>query len=153
MVRLTDVDEPLRSRLAELDCPTPDTRPWVTGPPLDQRRVALLSTAGLHRRGDQLFSHAAADYRVIPGEVGADDLVMSHVSTNFDRTGFAQDLNVVFPIDRLPEMAAEDVIGGVAEFHYSVMGATHPGEMESAVRHLAGMLKKDQVDAVPLVPV
>lgn len=153
MVRLSEIDEPLRSRFAELDCPTFDTRPWVTGPPLEERRVAIISTAGLHRRGDRLFSHSAADYRVIPGEIGADDLVMSHVSTNFDRTGFAQDLNVVFPIDRLREMASEGVIGGVAQFHYSVMGATHPGEMESTVRHLAGMLKKDRVDAVLLVPV
>lgn len=26
---------------------------------------------------------------------------MSHLSINFDRTGFQQDINVVFPIDRL----------------------------------------------------
>jgi hypothetical protein len=30
---------------------------------------------------------------------------MTHVSVNFDRTAFARDANVVFPLDRLNEMA------------------------------------------------
>jgi D-proline reductase (dithiol) PrdB len=60
----------------------------------------MISTAGLHLRGDRPFSLGSDDYRVIPGEVKANDLVMSHVSTNFDRTGFQQDLNVIFPITR-----------------------------------------------------
>jgi len=45
------------------------------------------------------------DYRVIPGDIAARDLVMTHISTNFDRTGFQQDWNVVFPLDRLKELA------------------------------------------------
>ena len=51
---------------------------------------------------------------------------MSHISTNFDRTGFQQDINVVFPVDRLRELAARGTIGSVADFHYSFMGATAP---------------------------
>jgi D-proline reductase (dithiol) PrdB len=78
---------------------------------------------------------------------------MSHISTNFDRTGFQQDHNVVFPIDRLNELAAEGAVGSVASIHYSFMGATHPGKLERTARQLAGMLKQDQVDAVLLVPV
>jgi hypothetical protein len=53
------------------------------------------------------------DYRAIPGAVEARDLVMPHISTNFDRTGFQQDWNVVFPLDRLRELAGEG-IGGSA---------------------------------------
>ena len=34
-----------------------------------------------------------------------DELTMSHVSTNFDRSGFYQDVNTSFPIDRLRELA------------------------------------------------
>jgi hypothetical protein len=41
----------------------------------------------------------------------------------------------------------------VAEFHYSVMGATPPQEMEPAAHELSGMLKADAVDTVLLVPV
>jgi D-proline reductase (dithiol) PrdB len=125
----------------------------VEGPPLSQRRIALITTAGLHRRDDRLFALLSSDYRIIPGNIGANDLVMSHISTNFDRTGFQQDLNVMFPVDRLREMAEEGLIGGVADFHYSFMGATDPNNMEETARHLAGILKKDKVNAVLLVPV
>jgi D-proline reductase (dithiol) PrdB len=93
------------------------------------------------------------DYRVIPGNIEARDLVMTHISTNFDRTGFQQDWNVVFPLDRLKELAAEGIIGSVAAYHYSFMGATDPAEMEPAARNLAVLLKGDRVDAALLVPV
>ena len=54
----------------------------------------------------------------------AGDILTSHVSINFDRAGFQRDLNVIYPIDRLRELAAEGVIGGVAETHFTVMGST-----------------------------
>ncbi len=95
----------------------------------------------------------AADYRVIPGDIVANDLVMSHVSTNFDRTGFQQDWNVVFPLDRLHELAAQGAIGSAAAFHYSFMGATDPKHLEPAAHDLARLLAQDQVNAVCLVPV
>jgi D-proline reductase (dithiol) PrdB len=81
------------------------------------------------------------------------ELVMSHVSTNFDRTGFQRDLNVVFPVDRLRELADEGVIGSVASFHYSFMGASDPADMEADARHLARMLKEDDVTAALQLPV
>ena len=154
MVRTKDLPEPERSHLLKQPCPVFETRPWVGGPPLSERRVALVSTAGLHRRGDRPFTFAPGDhYRVIPGDLQAQDIVMSHVSTNFDHSGFQQDLNVVFPIDRLRELADQGVIGSVADFHYSFMGATDPVQMESAARSIAGLFKKEGVNAVLLVPV
>ncbi|MDP6516429.1 MAG: glycine/sarcosine/betaine reductase selenoprotein B family protein [Alphaproteobacteria bacterium] len=113
----------------------------------------LISTAGLQRRGDREFAIGAVDYRVIPGDIAAGDLIMSHVSTNFDRVGFQQDWNVMFPLDRLREMAAAGKIGSVAAYHYSFMGATEPEAMESTAHQLAGLLKQDRVDAAFLVPV
>jgi D-proline reductase (dithiol) PrdB len=153
MVRLSDLPEWERDYLSSLPCPTFDSDPWVDGPPLAERRIAIISTAGLQRRGDRPFMEGTADFRVIPGNVATGDMVMSHISVNFDRTGFQQDLNVVFPLDRLNELADEGVIGSVADFHYSFMGATDPRDMEPTVRHLAGLLKDDAVDAVLLVPV
>lgn len=41
----------------------------------------------------------------------------------------------------------------MADFHYSVMGATPPEEMERAAHELAGFFKADAVDTVLLVPV
>ena len=153
MVRLSDIPEPSYSHMANLACPTFDTVAFVGGPPLRERRVAVISTAGLQRRGDRPFGIGATDFRVIPGDLPAAELVMSHVSTNFDRTGFQQDLNVVFPIDRLNELAAAGVIGSVAGYHYSFMGASDPATMEPEARHLAGLLKADGVDAALLLPV
>lgn len=153
MARLQDLPEPLRSHLAHLPCPSFETTPWAPGPPLNQRRVALVSTAGLHRRGDVPFTGHSGQYRVIPGEVQASDLVMSHISANFDRSGFQQDWNLVFPLERLRELAAEGTIASLAGYHYSFMGATEPEQMEGPAAELAGLLARDQVNAVLLVPV
>ena len=154
MVRLDQMPEGQRKHLKELPCPTFETHPWVEGPPLSERRVAIVSTAGLHRREDRPFTSEPGDYyRVIPGEIKASELFMSHMSTNFDHTGFQQDWNVLFPIDRLREFAKEGIIGSVADFHYSFMGALDPMQMEKDARDLASILKGDHVDALLLVPV
>jgi D-proline reductase (dithiol) PrdB len=154
MVRLETMSEEERKHLVEAECPTYETHPWVEGRPLSERRAALVSAAGLHRRNDRPFTRDAGDYyRVIPGNVKGGDLVMTHLSINFDRSGFQQDLNVIFPVDRLRELAEEGVIGSVADFHYSFMGAHEPKNMEKQAREVAGLLKKDKVDAVLLLPV
>ena len=153
MARLDQFPEPMRSHLADLPCPSFPTTPWATGPDLSKRRVALISTAGVHRRGDRPFESMSGDYRLIPGGIPAGDLVMTHISTNFDRTGFQQDWNVVFPLDRLRELAQEGIIGSVADYHYSFMGAIDPVPMEPKAREVAKLLLKDGVDAVLLVPV
>jgi len=153
MARLEDLPEDLRPYIENLECPRYDTRPWVDGPPLRERRVAMISTAGLQCRGDRPYAHDAIDYRVIPGDVLANDLVMSHISTNFDRTGFQQDYNVVFPLDRLRELVEEGVIGSLADYHYSFMGSTTPDRFEPTVEKLVPILKGDGVNAVLLIPV
>ena len=155
MVRLADLpDWDARDKLEKVKELTGfGARPWVRPPPLARCRVAIVTTAGLHRRGDRPFGPSATDYRVIRGDTRAADLVMSHQSVNFDRTGFQEDHNVAFPIDRLHELAREDAIGSVAAFHYSFMGATQIRQLEAKARELAGLLKKDSVDAVLLTPV
>ena len=140
-------------RYAGLECPDFVTRPWVKGPPLAQRRVAIVSSAGLVLRGEQPFRGRDADYRAIPGTVAASELLCSHISINFDRTGFQEDANVVFPLDRLNELVAAGEIGSVAATHYSFMGATDPVQMVEGAREVAGRLKADQVDAVLLTSV
>ena len=153
MVHLRQMPEHLRDALVNRELPDFGATPWTTPKPLAQCRVALISTAGLHRREDPPFVAGAGDYRIILDSTDMDDLLMSHLSTNFDRTGFFQDVNTAFPIDRLHELDAEGVIGSSASRHYSFMGATPPMMMEPVARDLAGILKHDQVDAVLLVPV
>jgi len=133
-------------------CGPPGETPVASGPALDQRRAAIISTAGLTHRGDRPFGMGAVDYRVVPTDA-ADDLVITHLSTNFDRTGFQQDMNVMFPLQRLQQMANAGEIGSVAEFHYTFMGASDPATMKESADQIAGLLKQDKVDAVLLVPV
>ena len=147
-MRAADVPESLAQREAPVYEPTPA----VAGKPLHQRRIAIISTAGLMQRGDTPFNIQAADYRIIDTE-SDQDLLMSHVSTNFDRTGYVQDHNVVFPVDRLREKAAAGEIGSVARYHYSFMGALPPTSMEPAANQLARTLRGDEVDGLILVPV
>lgn len=153
MARLTDFDDLGRDYYESMPMPRFDSNPWSPAKAIRTARIAMISTAGLQRRGDRSFSVDSADYRLLPSDLKAADLVMSHISTNFDRTGFQEDHNVVLPIDRLNELAANGEIGSVASIHYSFMGATHPDKLERTARSLAGLLKQDNVDAVLLVPV
>ena len=155
MARLTDFSEAERKHHLEKirDLPDFGWTPYVPGPPLHERRVAIVTTSGVHVRGDRPFDIGAADYRVVPGDTPAGNLLMSHVSVNFDRSGFQEDVNVVFPFDRLHELKAEGVVGSISDFHYSFMGAAPIRALEPKARELAALLKKDRVDAVLLTPV
>ena len=136
------------------DCPAFDSEPFVECPPLARCRIAVVTTAGLHLAGQENFALRDTGYRVLPGNVTAGDLVMSHSSVNFDRTGLQQDLNVVFPIDRLRELERYGEIGALASYHYSLMGAGwEPHEIEATATELAGLLEEDAVNAALLVPV
>ena len=153
MVKLSELPALHRERYLEMEVPSFADTPWADCPPLVDSRICIVSTAGLHRRDDHPFEGYAADYRVIPGDADMNDLVMSHLSTNFDRTGFFQDVNVAFPIDRLRELCDAGVIGALSEHHFSFMGAAPPTAMEPVVEQLVGILRADRVDAVLLVPV
>ncbi len=127
---------------------------WVEAPPLTEATVAVVSTAGMHRRSDERFRPGAIDYRIIPGDVDFADVVLSHISANFDRSAFQQDPNIMFPLDRLREMADAGEIGGVANWHYSFMGALpDPSRLEETGTEVGRLLAADGVDVVLLVPV
>lgn len=153
MVRLSDLPDISRQFLIDFDCPVMEGRPWVEGPPLAERRMAIVTTAGLQRRDDPPFYLGANDYRVIPGDTKGGDLVMTHASINFDRSGFQEDVNVAFPVDRMGELEADGTIGSLGNYHYGFMGATHPEQMKPAAEKVAGLLKDDGVDSVLLLGV
>jgi D-proline reductase (dithiol) PrdB len=153
MVRMTDLPPPTQTGMANLDCPQFERKPFVSGPPLAERRIAVVTSAGLVRRGERPFTSGDVDYRILPGDTPAPEILLTHVSVNFDRTGFERDINVVYPVERLRAMAEAGTIGSVAATHYSFMGASDPRGMEANVRTVAGLLKADKVDAVLLTPV
>ena len=56
---------------------------WITPRPLEQATVAIVSTAGLHRRIDPPFTVGSLDYRLIPGDTEFEDLVLSPYQRQF----------------------------------------------------------------------
>jgi D-proline reductase (dithiol) PrdB len=153
MVSMNKLTEHYQKLLGGLECPTFESEPWVNPGPLADRRVTLISSGGIHHRDEPPFKGGDFGYRTIPADSDPKDIVMSHVSVNFDRTAFQQDLEAIFPLALLADMAADGTIGSVATDHYSFMGATDPLKMEDDARELAGRLKADNVDTAILIPV
>ena len=147
-------DAAMRSYVDGLPVPEYDTTPFVVSRPLPDATVAIVTTAAIHKVGDEGFSAGDVGFRVI--ERDARDLRLGHWSPNFDRTGFAADLDVVFPIDRLEELAERGVIGAVAPRHYAFAG--NQDDSVTRVRLDSGptaakQLRDDGVDVVLLTPV
>lgn len=151
--RLQDIPQPTRDAIATLAISEPTTSPWVTPRRLAEGRIAILTSAALHRRTDLPFPAGTAEFRELPSTLAPADMLMTHISINFDRIGFQRDVNVAYPIDRQNEFAAERAIGSVAPTHYSVMGSTDPATMAATADGIAGRLKQEAVDAVLLCPV
>lgn len=137
----------------ELDCPSFPVPAWEPVRDLNSRTVAIISSAGLHTRTDSPFRGGDAHYAPIPDATPDADVLMSHVSVNFDRSAFYQDVNAVLPRRALHTMATAGEIGAVAKTHYSFMGATDPRDMENDARALAAKLHEEGTDTALLVPV
>ena len=153
MVRLADVPEPERSYMAGLECTPYKGKPFTQAEPPNQRHVAIVSSAGLIVRGQRPMLSNDVGYRAIAAEVADGDILCSHVSVNFDRTGFQQDINVMLPRDRLNELEADGSIGKAADTHYAFMGATHPDKLEDKAREVGRSMLALGVNTVVLAPV
>ena len=153
MARTEDIPEPTRSAILALEVPPSATHPFVAPRPLAKHRVAMVTSAALIRRGDAPFPAGSGEFRTLPSGLPAGELLMSHVSINYDRIGWQHDLNTIYPIDRLRELAAEGVIAGVADTHYSVMGSTDPRAMADSAAAMAAAMHAEGVTAVVLSPV
>ncbi|MEM7220965.1 MAG: glycine/sarcosine/betaine reductase selenoprotein B family protein [Pseudomonadota bacterium] len=155
MVRLSDLPEYEREHLLDKNGPPlGPPRFHRSDKPLGDMRVALITTAGLHFRDDAAFHVVDSGFRPIPAEADTGDLVMSHSSVNFDKSGFAADVELVLPLRRLHELAAQGVVGSVADLHFSFMGAgLEPAAYADSAAQVAGLLQADAVDAVFLTPV
>ena len=151
MTKITEMPAVARGFISNLDLPVVDEPAWVNPSPPRKRRVSVVTTAAVSKRGDKPFSWLARDHRVF--NKNDRDLVMTHVAVEFDRSAWQQDLNVIIPLDRLEEMANDGEIGSVADEHYSFMGAADPVTMEKSARDVARKMKQEGVDTVFLIPI
>ena len=151
MTKISEMPAVARGFISNLELPIVEERAWTTPSPSAQRRVSVVTTAAISKRGDKPFSWLARDHRVF--HKTDRDLVMTHVAVEFDRSAWQQDLNVIVPLDRLEEMAQAGEIGSVADEHYSFMGAADPVTMEKSAREAAKRMKLEGVDTVFLIPI
>ncbi|MEO5842442.1 MAG: glycine/sarcosine/betaine reductase selenoprotein B family protein [Acidimicrobiales bacterium] len=151
---LGSTDDQIRRGVNDLDVFDFGGTACSCAPRLDAARVAIVTTAGLRNDGAGTWADGQG-YVVLDDRDR--DLVLAHVSPNFDRVGVAADLNVVYPVDRLHELVASGVIGSVASQHISFMGA-QPDHTLTTLRLDTGpaaarILADDGVDVVLLTPV
>src|SRR6476620_11444674 len=124
MPRLDRLPEINRNTLLTAPVPLNDGAPCTPlTKPLNQARVALVTSAGLHLRGDTPFVSGDQSYRVIASDAPASEIIPSHSSIGFDHVPFQRDLNVTFPVDRLRELQERGEIGSLARDFFSFMGA------------------------------
>ena len=152
---MTGGDAAMRAYSAQQPVPEFDSPAFtLLGKLLSEARVAIVTSAALHRPDQDRFAPADTSFRAL--DRTDRDLVLGHWSPNFDHSGFQLDVNVVYPIDRLEEFAAEDVIGDAAPRHFAFAG--NQPETVSEVRldtgpACAAELLADGVDVVVLTPV
>jgi len=90
--------------------------------PLREARVMIVTSSGVHLGDDPPFNHPNdMTFRRIPHGTPPEGLRPSH-PTPVRRPGEA-DINVVFPYQRLDELAREGLIGGVTDYHLSMLGS------------------------------
>ena len=151
MVLIPEMTAVGRGFISRLEKYTFDNPAWTVPKEASSRRVSIVSSAAISKRGDKPFSWLANNHRVI--EKDNLDLVMTHVAVEYDRTAWQQDINTILPIDRLEEMAKNNEIGSVSNEHYSFIGSSDPIKMERSAKEVAERMKDDAVDTVFLVPV
>jgi D-proline reductase (dithiol) PrdB len=123
--------------------------------PLNECKLALLTTGGLHLKSDKPFDtkHKEGDcsYRLLPGKMTHKDIMVTHES--YDHKFVNADLNCVFPIDRMREYVKRGRIKSLSEEHYSFMGHIYVTYdlMKNSLK-VGKLLKKLGVDVAFLTP-
>lgn len=137
---------------SEIFVPITPTPVWTpVTKELHAMRVALASAAGIHLKRDPRFNLAGdTGYRIIPGDVTPEELTVSH--GGYDNADVNKDINCMFPITRLQELAKEGFIQEVAPEHFGFMGGggDQTAFAEKTGPEIAEKLKEEGVDAVVL---
>ncbi len=126
--------------------------PWTPlHRPVSEATLALVTTSGVHLRRDPPFNPSSdPSFRVIPVTAEPGDLAITHQA--YDRGDAQRDINLVFPLQRLRELAAAGVIGRLAPEHYGFGLVDRGTALIGPGREVAGRLSDASVDLALLVP-
>ncbi|MGE3912167.1 MAG: glycine/sarcosine/betaine reductase selenoprotein B family protein [Chloroflexota bacterium] len=142
------------------DVPTLRPEPAMPRPlakPLAEATIALVTSAALSMPDQPPMDgpNIEGDYTIRVLDRDADSRSLKIWHTHFDISTAQEDVNVVYPIDRLKELAAEGVIGAVAPQAVSFMGYfSNVFRMRDEVAPAVVKVVKDAgADGAILVPV
>ena len=132
----------------------PVTPPPVWAPvkkPLSEMKVAIATAAGVHHKSDKRFNLSGDfTYRRVTDDMPSGELMVSH--GGYDNGDVNKDINCMFPIDPLHQLAKDGVIGSVSDVHIGFMGGGGNQEKfkNETGPEIAVILKDHNVDAVVL---
>lgn len=136
---------------------------------LSECKVGYISLAGVYARGQKPFNIAPSavseqlrrqrfktrgdwSYREIRRDADAGELEAAHAY--YDHADADEDINCVFPMDRLVELEYENVVASLNDVHFSLMGYVPEWQLieSGAARQIGDKLEKARVDVVFLSP-
>jgi len=126
------------------------------GKPLAESRLAFVSTAGVQPKGTLPFDvvHPVGDYsfRRVPSTAEPAELEIHQLK--YPTAGANRDLNVIFPVERLQELATEGVVGGLTADFFSFIGYNmDPERLERTLaEEIAGAVAASAADIALLAP-
>jgi D-proline reductase (dithiol) PrdB len=116
---------------------------------LNECRIALVSTSGAYAEGMQPFSENDLSFRLIPADTNVRNI--RFVPGHFDTSKGAEDANIMFPLDRLRELAANGEVRTIAEHHVSMGLTTELRKLKETVSwDIAEAVMKMRPDVVVL---
>src|SRR5580704_3026508 len=125
--------------------------------PLSEARLTLISSCGVHSKSDPPLDvcHPFGDFRFrrVPSASRHEDLVIHQLKYPHDDADV--DINVIFPIERLQELASEGVLGGLTGNFFSFIGYNmDPEKFERTVAHdiAKAVVEEELADAALLAP-
>ncbi len=124
--------------------------------PLAEARLAFISTAGVQPKGSLPFDtvHPIGDYtfRRVPSAAKPADLEIHQLK--YPTLGAHEDLNVIFPTERLQDLVAEKFIGCLTENFYSFIGYNmDPQRLElTLAEEIAAAVEAENPDVALLAP-
>ncbi|MBA2620745.1 MAG: hypothetical protein H0U87_06050 [Acidobacteria bacterium] len=124
--------------------------------PLNESRLTFVSTAGVQPKNSMPFDtvHPVGDYtfRRVPSDSKVEDLEIHQLK--YPTSGAKKDLNVIFPIERLRELANEKSIGELTDNFYSFIGYNMDAERleKTLAERIADAVEAEKPDACLLAP-
>ena len=124
--------------------------------PLNECRFSFVSTSGVQPKNTMPFDtvHPVGDYtfRRVPSNSKVSDLEIHQLK--YPTFGAMEDLNVIFPIERMRDLVEEKVIGGLTDNFYTFIGYNmDPGRLETTLAEdIAEAIAKENPDGVIAAP-